>query len=74
MWVGKAQKVWDEAMLSGDVVSLSTDQLASLREPFRQAHPSLAELVDVWSVNLRPLVAKGASLGLMLKRRQGSGS
>jgi hypothetical protein len=41
----RAVRIWDEAMLPGDVVSLSTDQLASLREPLRQVHPSLTELV-----------------------------
>lgn len=41
----RSVRIWDEAMLPGDVVSLSTDQLASLREPLRQVHPSLAELV-----------------------------
>lgn len=41
----RAVRIWDEAMLPGDVVSLNTDQLASLREPLRQVHPPLAELV-----------------------------
>lgn len=41
----RAVRIWDEEMLPGSVVSLSTDQLASLREPLRQAHPALAELV-----------------------------
>jgi hypothetical protein len=41
----RAVRIWDEEMLPGSVVSLSTDQLASLREPLRQTRPALAELV-----------------------------
>lgn len=41
----RAVRIWDEEMLPGSVVSLSTDQLASLREPLRQTHPALAERV-----------------------------
>lgn len=41
----RAVRIWDEEMLPGSVISLSTDQLASLREPLRQTHPALAELV-----------------------------
>lgn len=41
----RAVRVWDEAMLPGEVVSLNTDQLASLRDPLRLSHPSLAQLV-----------------------------
>lgn len=42
----RAVRVWDEAMLPGEVVSLNTDQLASLRDPLRFSHPSLAQLVE----------------------------
>lgn len=42
----RAVRVWDEAMLPGEMVSLNTDQLASLRDPLRLSHPSLAQLVE----------------------------
>lgn len=42
----RAVRVWDEAMLPIEVVSLSTDQLASLRDPLRHTHPALAKLIE----------------------------
>lgn len=42
----RAVRVWDEAMLPIEVVSLSTDQLASLRDPLRHTHPALATLIE----------------------------
>jgi hypothetical protein len=42
----RAVRLWDEAMLPGEVVSISTDQLAYLRDPLRLSHPSLAKLVE----------------------------
>lgn len=42
----RAVRVWDEAMLPGEVISLNTDQLASLRDPLRLSHPALAELIE----------------------------
>ena len=42
----RAVRIWDEEMLPGEVVSLTTDQLASLREPLRRSHPALVELVE----------------------------
>lgn len=40
-------RIWDEAMLPGEVVTLSTDQLAALRGPCRKLSPELAEAVEV---------------------------
>lgn len=42
----RAVRVWDEAMLPIEVVSLSIDQLASLRDPLRHNHPALATLIE----------------------------
>ncbi|RLK08028.1 hypothetical protein CLV75_1695 [Ruegeria conchae] len=42
----RAVRVWDETMLPGEVVSITTDQLASLRGPLRKSHPALAELIE----------------------------
>ncbi|UWQ90484.1 hypothetical protein K3727_17195 [Rhodobacteraceae bacterium M382] len=42
----RAVRVWDEAMLRNEVVSLNTDQLASLRDPLRFLHPALVELIE----------------------------
>lgn len=42
----RAVRVWDEAMLPGEVISLNTDQLASLRDPLRLSHPALTELIE----------------------------
>ncbi|WP_139280818.1 hypothetical protein [Shimia gijangensis] len=42
----RAVRVWDEAMLPGEVIRLNTDQLASLRDPLRLSHPAMAELID----------------------------
>lgn len=39
-------RIWDEAMLPGEVVSINTDQLAALRAPLRMSHPALAEAVE----------------------------
>lgn len=39
-------RIWDEAMLPGEVVSIDTDQLAALRRPLRMSHPALAEAVE----------------------------
>ncbi|MFG6519522.1 hypothetical protein ACGYLX_18975 [Sulfitobacter sp. 1A13496] len=55
----RAVRIWDEEMLPGSVVSLSTDQLASLREPLRQAHPALAELVVCLERELEATGGKG---------------
>ena len=45
--------IWDEEMLPGEVVSLDTDQLASLRDPLRLSHPSLAGLIEGLESDLR---------------------
>lgn len=42
----RAVRVWDEAMLPGELVSINTDQLASLRDPLRLSHPALAKLIE----------------------------
>ena len=42
----RAVRIWDEAMLPGDLVSLSTDQLAALRDPLRASHPALVEIIE----------------------------
>ncbi|AKO95243.1 hypothetical protein MALG_00024 [Marinovum algicola DG 898] len=42
----RSVRIWDEAMLPGEVVSLDTDQLASLRDPLRLSHPFLAGLIE----------------------------
>ncbi len=42
----RAVRVWDEAMLPAEVMSISTDQLASLRDPLRHSHPALAGLIE----------------------------
>ncbi|OWY07706.1 hypothetical protein B6V72_18830 [Thioclava sp. F34-6] len=39
-------RIWDEAMLPGEVVSINTDQLAALRGPLRTSHPALAQMVE----------------------------
>ncbi|MGR3735677.1 hypothetical protein [Pseudophaeobacter sp.] len=41
----RAVRIWDEAMLPGEVASISTDQLAALRDPLRLSYPPLAELI-----------------------------
>ncbi|SLN32579.1 hypothetical protein ROG8370_01291 [Roseovarius gaetbuli] len=56
----RAVRIWDEAMLPGEVVSLNTDQLAALREPLRLSHPALAQMVE--------------ELELALKASDGSGT
>ena len=47
-YLGKARavKVWDKAMLPNEVVSISTDQLAAMRDTLRFSHSSLAKLVE----------------------------
>ena len=42
----RAVRIWDEGILPGKVISISTDELAALREPLRTPHPTLAALVD----------------------------
>jgi hypothetical protein len=54
----RAVRIWDEEMLPGDVVSLSTDQLAALRDPLRVSHPALAELIEGLERDLR--VSRGS--------------
>lgn len=39
-------RIWDEAMLPGEVVSIDTDQLAALRDPLRTPKPELVEMVQ----------------------------
>ncbi|MFV0475929.1 MAG: hypothetical protein ACK5MQ_17255 [Pikeienuella sp.] len=46
-------RIWDEAMLPGDVVTLSSDQLAALRGPCRKLHPGTAEAVEALEAALR---------------------
>ena len=54
-----AVRVWDEAMLPGEVVSLTTDQLASLRDPLRFSHPALTELIEELEGKLRASAGQG---------------
>ena len=55
----RAVRIWDEAMLPGEVVLLNTDQLASLREPLRLSHPALAELTEGLERELKASDGKG---------------
>lgn len=42
----RAVRIWDEEMVPGEVVAITTDQLASLREPLRRSHPALVEVIE----------------------------
>ncbi len=52
-------RIWDEAMLPGEVVSLNTDQLAALRDPLRISHPALAEIAEELEFALKESDGKG---------------
>ncbi|HEY9019294.1 MAG TPA: hypothetical protein VIN17_01435, partial [Paracoccaceae bacterium] len=52
-------RIWDEAMLPGEVVSINTDQLAALRRPLRMSHPTLAEAVEGLEQVLKASGGKG---------------
>ncbi|WP_096171794.1 hypothetical protein [Cohaesibacter sp. ES.047] len=58
---GKARvvRVWDEAMVFSEVISVNTDQLASLRDPLRPSHPVLAEFVTGLEMELVSIGASG---------------
>lgn len=55
----RAVRIWDEAMLPSNAISINTDQLAALREPLRVAHTALAQMVEKLEMDIRELGGGG---------------